>query len=149
MTATEPLGEHLGATVRGFDLSKPLSERAVAEILTAIGRFGLLRFPEQRLDPVMQRDFAAQFGRVPAIRGRLAGLTPPGVPEINILSNIVEDGRGIGATDAGIIWHTDMVHNQTPGFANVLYALKVPRRDGKTLGGTEFYNLQRAWETLP
>jgi taurine dioxygenase len=149
MIAAAPLSEHLGATLHGFDLSKPLGERAVGQILHAIGRFGLVRFPDQKLDPVQQKQFAAQFGHVPAIRGRLAGLTPPGVPEVNILSNIIENGRNIGATDAGVIWHTDMVHNATPGFANVLYALKVPRRDGRTLGGTEFYNLQLAWETLP
>jgi taurine dioxygenase len=149
MIAAEPLSEHLGATLYGFDLSKPLGEHDVGTILDAIARFGLVRFPGQTLDPAAQRAFAARFGHVPAIRGRLAGLTPPGAPEINILSNIVENGRNIGATDAGVIWHTDMVHNSPPGFANVLYALKVPRRDGRALGGTEFYDLQLAWDTLP
>ena len=149
MLTFEPTGTHLGATVRGLDLSKPLDAATIGEILRGIGKYQLLRFPDQKLDPAQHRDFAAQFGHPPAIRGRLAIFTAPGVAEINILSNIVVDGQPTGATDAGVIWHTDMVHNPTPGFANVLYALKVPRRDGKRLGGTEFYNLRAAYVDLP
>jgi taurine dioxygenase len=66
-----------------------------------------------------------------------------------ILSNIVENGRPIGARDAGQDWHTDMSYSETIALANVLYALKVPRRDGVALGGTEFANMQAAYEELP
>ena len=149
MLSIEPTGTHMGATVRGLDLSKPLSMAVIGEILDAMGRYGLLRFPDQNLDAAQHKAFASYFGHPPAIRGRLAIFTAPGVPEINILSNIKENGQPSGATDAGVIWHTDMVHNETPGFANVLYALKVPRRDGRRLGGTEFYNLKAAYEDLP
>ena len=149
MIRIEPSEYHLGATVRGVDVSKPLTPDIFGKILAAIGQYGLLRFPEQTLTPEQHRDFASMFGHTPAIRGRLAIFTIPGVPEINILSNIKENGKNIGAMDAGVIWHTDMVHNETPGFANVLYALKVPHRDGRVLGGTEFYNLQKAFEDLP
>ncbi len=149
LISIEPLSSHLGASVRGVDVSKPLDAATFGLVLKAIGDYGLLRFPGQTITPAQQRDFAAHFGHTQAIRGRLAIFTAPGVPEINILSNIKENGQPIGATDAGVIWHTDMVHNETPGFANVLYALKVPRRDGRVLGGTEFYNLQAAYEDLP
>lgn len=149
MLSIESTAQHLGATVRGADLSKPLSGRDFGQILAALGRYGLLRFPDQALEPIQQKVFASQFGRVPPIRGRLAPFTEPGAPEVNILSNIVENGKNIGAVDAGVIWHTDMVHNETPGFANVLYALKVPRRDGRVLGGTQFINLGAAYQDLP
>ena len=149
MISIEPSERHLGATVLGVDVSKPLTPSTFGSILEAIGKHGLLRFPQQTLTPEQHRDFASLFGHTPAIRGRLAIFTAPGVPEINILSNIKKDGQNIGAMDAGVIWHTDMVHNETPGFANVLYALKVPRRDGRVLGGTEFFNLQAAYEDLP
>src|SRR4029079_13042403 len=73
----------------------------------------------------------------------------PGHPEVMILSNIVENGRPIGARDAGQDWHTDMSYSETIALANVLYALKVPRRDGVALVGTEFANMQAAYEELP
>ena len=66
-----------------------------------------------------------------------------------ILSNIVENGRPIGARDAGQDWHTDMSYSATIAFANVLYALQVPRRDGQPLGGTEFANMCAAYVELP
>src|SRR5428012_16989 len=67
-----------------------------------------------------------------------------------ILSNMKDArGRPIGAKDAGQDWHTDMSYSETIAFANVLYALKVPRRDGKPLGGTEFANMHAAYDGLP
>src|SRR5581483_6905798 len=51
--------------------------------------------------------------------------------------------------DARQLWHTDMSYSATIAFANVLYALKVPRRDGRPLGGTEFANMRAAYRDLP
>ena len=149
MLSIEPGNASLGATVAGVDLSKPLSDRDFGRILEAIGKFGLLRFPAQTLTPEQQKVFCLRFGSVKPITGRLAPYTEPGFPEINIVSNIKVDGKFIGAADAGVIWHTDMIHNTPPGFANVLYALKIPRRDGKTLGGTEFIDGIAAYDDLP
>jgi taurine dioxygenase len=64
------------------------------------------------------------------------------------LSNIVKDGKPIGLSDAGQDWHTDMSYSKTIAFANVLYALEVPRRNGKTLGDTEFSSMHAAYEGL-
>ena len=66
-----------------------------------------------------------------------------------ILSNIVENGKPIGLADAGQDWHTDMSYSQTIAFANVLYGIKIPRRDGKPLGTTEFCNMHAAYDGLP
>jgi taurine dioxygenase len=70
------------------------------------------------------------------------------MPEVGILSNILENGEPIGITDAGQDWHTDMSYNETIGFLNVLYAVQVPRRDGQVLGATAFVNTQAAYEDL-
>ena len=70
------------------------------------------------------------------------------MPEVGILSNIIENGEPIGITDAGQDWHTDMSYNETIGFLNVLYAVQVPRRDGQVLGATAFVNTQAAYEDL-
>ncbi len=150
MLSIEPFDGHLGATVTGVDTSKPLSDGDFGQILAAIGRYGLVRFPDQKLTAEQQKAFSVRFGTVPPIRGRLAKFVAPGVPEVNLLTNEKsKDGEPLGATDAGVIWHTDMVHDLTPGFANVLYCLKIPRRDGKVLGATEFVNLKASYDSLP
>src|SRR5579871_606279 len=142
-----PSGETLGATVTGIDLAKPLDARRFGAIFAALGRYGVLRFPGQTLDAGQLKAFAARFG---GLEINVAGAyQEPGHPEVMILSNIVENGMPIGALDAGQDWHTDMSYSATIAFANVLYALKVPRRDGQPLGGTEFANMRAAYRDLP
>jgi taurine dioxygenase len=148
MLTIEPTGAVLGATVRGIDLAQRLSERDLGQILLALGNHGVLRFPEQRLDLGELKRFSEQFGEIqgPATRERDA--TNP-YPEIDILSNLKEDGHYIGSPDAGQDWHTDMTYRAVPGFVNVLYGVRIPQRDGKPLGGTEFSNMRRAYDELP
>ena len=141
----EPTGQILGATVRGVDLAKPLGEADFSTILVALGRHGVLRFPDQQLDAAALRDFSQRFG---SIQHMLSGFHEPDMPEVGILSNVIENGRPIGLADAGQDWHTDMSYNPTIGFLNVLYAVKVPRRDGRVLGATAFVNTQAAYEDL-
>jgi taurine dioxygenase len=145
MTTIEPSGEILGATVRGIDLAKPLSDGDFATILVALGRHGVLRFPGQRLEAADLRDFSRRFGGIQAM---LSGFHEPEMPEVGILSNVVENGRPIGLADAGQDWHTDMSYNATIGFLNVLFAVKVPRRNGRVLGATAFVNTHTAYDDL-
>jgi taurine dioxygenase len=146
MVRIVPTGQILGATVEGVDLARPLREEDVTAILQALGRHGVLRFPDQRLDAAALRDFSQRFGSIQAM---LSGFHEPDMPEVGILSNIVENGRPIGLADAGQDWHTDMSYNATIGFLNVLFAVRVPRRDGRALGATAFVNTQAAYEDLP
>jgi taurine dioxygenase len=143
-----PTGETLGATIEGVDLNSPPDDTIFAQVLRALGRYGVLRFPRQSLDPAQQMAFSARFG---SLEINVAGaFQEPGHPEVMILSNMRDErGRPIGARDAGQDWHTDMSYSETIAFANVLYALKVPHRDGKPLGGTEFANMHAAYDELP
>jgi len=143
-----PSGKMLGARIEGLDLAKPLAEREVEEIIQAIGRYGVLCFPRQRLSARQHKDFAARFGEL-EINVASGAYQEPGIPEVMILSNIVKDGKPIGLADAGQDWHTDMSYSKTIAFANVLYALEVPRRNGKVLGATEFSSMHAAYEGLP
>jgi taurine dioxygenase len=148
MIEVVPTGETLGATIAGVDLNDELDRSVFADILRALGRYGVLRFPRQSLDPARQMAFSERFG---SLEINVAGaFQEPGMPQVMILSNIKDErGRPIGARDAGQDWHTDMSYSETIAFANVLYALKVPRRDGKPLGGTEFANMHAAYDGLP
>jgi taurine dioxygenase len=141
-----PSGKILGATVAGIDLGRQLEDAAFAQILQALAEHGVLCFPAQTLTSAQLRDFSARFGPIQrSVTGKLAD---PEVPEVGILSNIVENGQPIGLADAGQDWHTDMSYNATIGFLNVLYAVKVPVRDGRVLGATLFANMRAAYEDL-
>ena len=142
-----PTGEPLGATVKGLDLNRPLADDEFRAVLAALGEYGVLRFPGQTLAARALRDFAARFGELEVNVAN--AFQEPGLPEIMILSNIRENGKPIGFADAGQSWHTDMSYSRMIAFANVLYALKVPRRDGVALGSTEFSNMHMAYEDLP
>ena len=142
-----PTGEALGATIERLDLNQPLGEAEFRAVLAALGSYGVLRFPRQALAARPLRDFAARFGELEVNVAN--AFQEPGFPEIMILSNMRENGKPIGFADAGQSWHTDMSYSRMIAFANVLYALKVPRRDGLTLGATEFSNMHMAYEDLP
>jgi taurine dioxygenase len=148
MLTIEPTGAILGATVRGVDLSQPLDEPSFGRILLALGRHGVLRFPDQHLDIGDVKRFSEQFGEIQGNPIMKTDATRP-FPEVGILSNIKEDGQYIGSPDAGQDWHTDMSYRDVMGFVNVLYGIRIPRRDGKPLGGTEFANMHAAYEALP
>jgi taurine dioxygenase len=143
-----PSGRLLGAKIEGLDLSRPLEDIEVENVVQALGRYGVVCFPRQKLTARQQRDFAARFGEL-EINVASGPYQEPGLPEVMTLSNIVKDGKPIGLSDAGQDWHTDMSYSKTIAFANVLYALEVPRRNGKTLGDTEFSSMQDAYDGLP
>jgi len=142
-----PSGRVLGAKMEGLDLSRPLEDGAVDAIIEALGRHGVVCFPRQKLTARQQKDFAVRFGEL-EINVASGPYQEPGIPEVMTLSNIVKDGKPIGLSDAGQDWHTDMSYSKTIAFANVLYALEVPRRNGKTLGDTEFSSMHAAYEGL-
>jgi taurine dioxygenase len=142
-----PTGKVLGAKVLGADLSQPLNARDFGVILGALGRHGVICIPGQKLEAASLKDFAGRFGELEI---NVAGqYQDPAHPEVMILSNIKENGKPIGLADAGQDWHTDMSYSATIAFANVLYAIKVPRRNGKALGSTEFASMQAAYDELP
>jgi taurine dioxygenase len=139
-------GQTLGATIEGLDLAKPLSQEEFDTVLSALGECGVVRFPRQRLTGRQLADFSARFGKLEINVAN--AYQEPGIPEVMTLSNIVENGKPVGLADAGQDWHTDMSYSTMIAFANVLYGIKIPRRDGKPLGATEFSNMHAAYEGL-
>jgi len=136
----------LGARVEGVDLAQPLDRADFASILQALGAHGVLHFPKQQLDALSLKAFSERFG---SLQGSPTGTyCEPGVPEVMLLSNIVQNGKPIGLADAGQDWHTDMSYNALIGFINVLYAIEIPRRGGKPLGNTVFADMHAAYDDL-
>lgn len=148
MLRIEPNDAVLGATVRGVDLSVPVPDADFARIVAALGRYGVLRLPDQHCDIGAFREFSLRFGDIQGNPISSVNLNRV-YSDVGILSNVKEKGEYIGLPDAGQDWHTDMSYRDVMGFVNVLYGIKIPRRDGKALGGTEFSNMHAAYDALP
>lgn len=138
----------LGATVEDLDLRQPIADATRDAILRALGRYGVLCFPGQSLDPAAQRRFCARFGTL-EVNVAAAGFHADGLPEVMVLSNKQHDGRPIGLADAGQGWHTDMSYSRVIALATVLHALEVPHDGRRTLGATRFQDMHAAYRGLP
>jgi len=147
--AIKNLDAALGAEVAGIDLSKPLS-RADIEVIEAAWRGRLVVvFRGQTLSDPQLIAFSRNFGE----------LDPPGPnpygepfnkehPELNVISNVVENGKPIGNLgDGEAVWHADMTYVEVPPKAAILHALEVPPPEAG--GNTYFANMFAAYESLP
>ena len=140
-------GQALGARIEGIDLRRPVSDGDFRHILRALGEHGVLCLPGQQLETGEFARFGRMFGELEINVANQ--FHEPGFPEVMVLSNVTEDGTPVGLGDAGQGWHTDMSYSREVALANVLHAIKVPMRDGRPLGDTQFRNMHLAYEELP
>jgi alpha-ketoglutarate-dependent taurine dioxygenase len=144
--AISNLDAPLGAEVSGVELAKPLSQSDIDAIAEAWRTRLVVAIRGQSLSDPQLLAFSRYFGE----------LDPPGpnpygepfnkaYPEINVISNVIENGRPIGGLgDGEAVWHADMTYVEVPPKAAVLYSLEVPP-DG---GNTYFADMFAAYETL-
>jgi taurine dioxygenase len=142
-----PAGAVLGAEIRGVNLARDLDGETFRRIEDAFNHHGVLFFRNQDLTVEQQIAFARRFGNAAPNVNQQACL--PGYPEVLVVSNVRENGRLIGVSDAGITWHTDQSSYPRPPRCSVLYAKEVPvAPDGTILGDTIFSNASAAYEAL-
>ena len=89
----------IGAEIREVDLAQPLSADTFGRIERAFNDHGVVCFPQQQLDEEQLIAFARRLGEVERIF--LTHYAHPQYPEIMYVSNIKENGRDIGHSDAG------------------------------------------------
>jgi len=143
----KPLAASIGAEVLNIDLSQPLSAETAKELDDAFNKYSVLLFRGQNMKEDQHIEFSRHFGdlEIHVLRQYLLA----DHPEILVISNIEENGRGIGISDAGQYWHTDLSYKQNPSRCSVLYALEIPApADGKTYGDTCFVSTIAAFEDL-
>jgi taurine dioxygenase len=143
----EVSGKALGARIEAIDLNQPVSDGEFKQILRALGEHGVLCFPEQQLETAALARFGRMFGELEINVANQ--FHEPGFPEVMVLSNLTTNDKPVGLGDAGQGWHTDMSYSRDIALANVLYAIKVPTRNGVPLGDTQFRNMHLAYEDLP
>jgi taurine dioxygenase len=147
--AIKNLAAPLGAEIAEIDLSEPLSRADIDAIETAWRERLVVVFHGQTLSDPQLIAFSRNFGE----------LDPPGPnpygqpfnkehPELNVISNVVENGKPIGNLgDGEAVWHADMTYVDVPPKAAILHALEVPPPEAG--GNTYFANMFAAYEALP
>jgi taurine dioxygenase len=140
----EPINDVLGARVVDFDMSAPLDEDAFLKIRRALAEHTLLLFRDQgHIAPADQIAFSRRFG--PLEEHVLTQFLFPGHPEIFVVSNIVENGRHIGAYGGAQDFHSDLAYMQEPSLGSVFRCLECPDEGGETA----FANMYAAYDALP
>jgi taurine dioxygenase len=146
--AVVPLSQTIGAEIRGVDLRQALDPATWTAIHRAWLDHSVLLFRDQQLSDAELVRFSRHFG--PLDHGPRMGWQRDDegtLPEIFVISNVVEHGRPIGYLgDGELDWHTDMSHAAIPSKASTLYALEIPA-DGS--GRTGFMNMYQVLEALP
>jgi taurine dioxygenase len=134
----------LGAEIVGLDLSEGAGSADIAHIKAALADRGVLVFRDQaNLTPAQHVAFSRNFGPL-EIHVQHA-FHHKQHPEILIVSNVVEDGKPIGLTDAGRYWHSDLSYVAEPSLGSLLHARELPDEGGDTL----FANMAAAYAALP
>ncbi len=101
MLDINPSEAALGAEVRGVDLGK-IDDETFAAIHRAWLDHLVLVFPDQALTDDDLIRFSARLGELDPVPPTSLGRDHvPGVPEIMIISNVVEDGEPIGILGSG------------------------------------------------
>lgn len=133
-----PSGASCGASVSGIDLSKPLSDDAVAEVRAHWLEHKVLAFPDQQLTDTDLERFTQYFGEFGE---------DPFFGHIDGHENIAAIQRNADETTPifAEIFHTDWSFLDVPPAGTVLYGITIPPHGGNTL----FADQVTAYERLP
>lgn len=133
-----PSGQACGATVRGVDLTQPLTKDAAAAIRAAWLQHQVLAFPDQALTDDQLEAFTLAFGPF----GEDPFIAPiPGHPHIIAVKRMADETSPIFAES----WHTDWSFQKRPPQGTCLYGITIPPTGGDTL----FVNQYLALEKMP
>ena len=152
-----PISTEFAAELSGPDLAVPIDDATVDAIWSAIDRYAVVIFRDQRLTDAQLRDFAARFG--PLEIGRSAarqGRRRLAIPQIGDISNLDEDNRVRMLDDrrrldslGNRLWHTDASYMPVPVVLGMLHAVALPPPSAFGNGETEFADMRAAYDALP
>jgi len=142
-----PAGAALGAEIRGVNLAAPLDQATIARLNDLWLEHEVVYYRNQKLTPEQHIAVSECFGDV-EVHVR-TDCCRPDYPKIFVVSNIIENGKPIGAGDAGTRWHSDGCCVDKPSRGSMLYAKIVPTRDGVPIGDTLFSSMTKAYQALP
>jgi taurine dioxygenase len=133
-----PVSPHIGAEIRGLDLSRTLSDAEIEAVRQAWADWMVLVFRDQHLTRDQHKAFARHFGR---LHVHPMSHTREGIdPEILPVKTTQESRYTAGET-----WHTDVSCDEIPPLGSLLYITQTPECGG---GDTLFADMTMAFEML-
>jgi alpha-ketoglutarate-dependent 2,4-dichlorophenoxyacetate dioxygenase len=152
-----PSSPSFAAEIAGIDLARPTDTNAIDAIWSAIDRYAVVIFRDQRFTDAQLRDFAACFG--PLEIGRAAarpGKRRLAIPQIGDISNLDEENNVRRLDDrrrldslGNRLWHTDASYMPVPVVLGMLHAVALPPPSPFGNGETEFADMRAAYDELP
>ncbi|MYV44429.1 TauD/TfdA family dioxygenase [Streptomyces sp. SID2888] len=148
-----PVAGRIGAEITGVDLAGDPDDAAVAAIRTALLRWKVVFFRDQKLDHADHVALARRFGR-PVAPTRRGSVSPPDFPEVETTADRLELGGRYGMEHDEWLrrrrhsllrgWHCDHGARVDPPAATILRAESVPPYGGDT----QWSNLAAAYAGL-
>ncbi|MEQ8504550.1 MAG: TauD/TfdA family dioxygenase [Rhodospirillales bacterium] len=132
----------IGAELSGIELTGPDYDNIYPAIYEALLNNAVVVLRRQDLSPEQLVAFSRKFGKLES--HVLSQFNMQEHPEVLLISNVKENGKPIGAINAGQYWHSDLSYTKTPTQASLLHAKEVPSYGGDTM----FVNMARAYEDL-
>ncbi len=135
----------VAADIEGFDFAD-YDERDIAAVRETWLTHGVIRFRETRITDQQHVAFSRHFGAFVIHPKQHQEGGHPTVPEILVLSNVMKDGKPIGALgNSEATWHTDTWFYERPPAGAILRAIELPPSGGDTY----FLSTYHAYEALP
>jgi taurine dioxygenase len=137
-----PLSQHIGAEVRGVDLTKPLDDATREALNAAVVEHIALVIRDQRLTPQQYLEGMQNFGEI--MPQHFTQYALPDCPLVHEVSNrhVSKEGK---AVKHGAGWHTDHTNHKQPPKYTCLHAVVLPSKGG----GTSVVNMRAGYEALP
>ncbi len=145
----EPLHNDFGAKVTGLDAGKPISNRILTKVQSAIDEYSFLCFPNQNMDDDRHLAFTKQLGEPE--ENHVALGESGTITYFGTIGNVQQDGSKLGNDHkktkfltGNYMWHTDSSFRPVPAKLSIMCAYEVPVKGG----ATEFVSLRAAYRRL-
>ena len=139
---------HIGAEIRGIDLTSNLNDETVTFIQRALSDHSVVIFRDQELDDQQQITFSRYFGELEKNSIKKAASNPY-VYQISNIDNrgnvISPDSQKRALLETNKRWHIDSSFKPIPSYASVLSCRQIPQHE--TIY-TEYVSLRKAYTLL-
>jgi taurine dioxygenase len=133
-----PLTGACGCDITGVDLSRPLDDATLAEVMKAFEHFLVIQFRDQNLTPEQHKAFSRTFGELTELP---QAPIYPGHPDMQEVRREAHEPVSVVPFTR---FHTDSPFLERPPLCMVMRALDVPAYGGDTA----FSNMYLAYESL-
>ena len=141
---TVPLTPFMGVEVKNVQLATATDASTTAALRRLMAEHSLLLFRDQYdLTPGAHVAFSRGFGELE--EHVLSDFCLEGHPEIFVVSNIIENGKHIGAFGGSKAYHSDLAYLPEPSMGSVFRCLECPAEGGETA----FISMFAVYDALP